>query len=72
MLNTESSTSIMAIGKNKKLGKKVKAGGKKKAIDPFTRKVGCLTLASGTAQLHVSPSALLGRADNQSSNSSVI
>lgn len=31
----------MAIGKNKKLGKKVKAGGKKKAIDPFTRKVGC-------------------------------
>lgn len=28
----------MAIGKNKKLGKKVKAGGKKKAIDPFTRK----------------------------------
>jgi hypothetical protein len=29
----------MAVGKNKKLGKKVKAGGKKKAIDPFTRKV---------------------------------
>lgn len=28
----------MAIGKNKKLGKKVKAGGKKKAVDPFTRK----------------------------------
>jgi len=28
----------MAVGKNKKLGKKVKAGGKKKAIDPFTRK----------------------------------
>lgn len=28
----------MAVGKNKKLGKKVKAGGKKKAADPFTRK----------------------------------
>lgn len=28
----------MAVGKNKKLGKKMKAGGKKKAADPFTRK----------------------------------
>ena len=28
----------MAIGKNKKLGKKAKMAGKKKAIDPFSRK----------------------------------
>ncbi len=64
----------MTIGKNKKLGKKLKAG-KKKAVDPFTRKewydikapsafttrIAGTTPVSRTAGTYVASDALKGR-----------
>jgi small subunit ribosomal protein S3Ae len=65
----------MAVGKNKKLGKKGKIAGKKKAADPFTRKewydikapslynvrLAGKTPVSRTAGTHVASESLKGR-----------